>query len=142
MTATSMQESSVFDEAAAQKALAMASTNVLRVALYQATGDEELAQMPVVYVPFWAGAYEVPMLAPEYDGRVREKALAFLRSGASSRCEAPDDTTLRRLMEMLVGRSVNDYLFNFGKEEANFTPFPRGVQWTGGKAPANLPTSA
>ena len=138
MTATSMQESSVFDEAAAQKALAMASTNVLRVALYQATGDEELAQMPVVYVPFWAGAYEVPMLAPEYDGRVREKALAFLRSGASSRCEAPDDTTLRRLMEMLVGRSVNDYLFNFGKEEANFTPFPRGVQWTGGKAPANL----
>lgn len=138
MTAKPIEESGAFDEVAARRALAMASTNVLRVALYQATGDEELAQMPVVYVPFWAGAYEVPILAPEHDERVREKALAFLRSGASSRCEAPDDTTLRRLMDMLVGRPVSDYLFSFGKEEANFTPFPRGVEWTGGKAPTDL----
>lgn len=137
MTAMLKSDESVFDEAAARRALAMASTNVLRVALYQATGDEELAQMPVVYAPFWAGAYELPMLDPKYDERVREKALAFLRSGAKSRCETPDDTTLRRLMDMLVDRPVNDYLFSFGKEEANFTPFPRGVEWTGGKAPEN-----
>lgn len=137
MTVMLKPDDCVFDEDAARRALAMASTNVLRVALYQATGDEELAQMPVVYVPFWAGAYELPMLAPEYDERVREKALAFLRSGAKSRCGTPDDTTLRRLMDMLVDRPVNDYLFSFGKEEANFTPFPRGVEWTGGKAPEN-----
>ncbi len=138
MTAKPIKESGAFDEVAARRALAMASTNILRVALYQATGDEELAQMPVVYVPFWAGAYEVPILAPEHDDRVREKALTFLRSGAGSRCPVPDDTTLRHLMDMLVGRPVNDYLFSFGKEEANFTPFPRGIEWSSGKAPTDL----
>lgn len=124
-----------FDEDAAREALAMAAPNVLRIALYQATGDQELADMPVVYAPFWAGAYEVPVLAPEYHERLREKALEFLRSGAQSRCEVPDDAMLRGLMETMVGRPVSDYLFSFGKEEANFTPFPRGVAWSSGKAP-------
>jgi len=124
-----------FDEATARRALGMASTNVLRIALYQATGDEELMRMPVAYAPFWAGAYEGPVLAAEYDERVREKALDFLRTGAHSRCPTPDDATLLKLMENLVGRPVNDYLFSFGKEEANFTPFPRGVEWTSGQRP-------
>lgn len=135
MTATLDRNDTSFDEAAARRALAMASPNVLRTALYQATGDEELARMPVVYQPFWAGAYEVPVLDPAYDERVREKALAYLRSGARSKCEVPDDTTLHALMEMMVGRPVNDYLFQFGKEEANFTPFPRGVEWPSGGCP-------
>jgi len=136
MTSTLEQDASTFDEATARRALAMASTNVLRIALYQATGDEELARMRVDYAPFWAGAYEVPVLAPEHEERVREKAIEFLRSGAASRCESPDDATLRGLMEKLVDRPVNDYLFSFGKEEANFTPFPRGVEWPSGEAPA------
>lgn len=136
--ATAQTNESYFDEAAARRALAMASPNVLRVALYQATGNEELARMPVVYVPFWAGAYDVAMLDPVHDERVREIALEYLRSGASTRCEHPDDATLRSLMEMLVDRPVNDYLFSFGKEEANFTPFPRGVEWSEGKAPEDL----
>lgn len=123
------------DEEAARRALRMASPNVLRIALYQATGDKELADMPVVYAPFWAGAYEVPILAPEYDERVRAKALDFLMSGGKSHCEVPDDAALRSLMENMVARPVSDYLFNFGREEANFTPFPRGVEWSSGKMP-------
>lgn len=137
MPSTSDQAKAAFDEAAVREALATASANVLRIALYQATGDEELAQMPVIKVPFWAGAYELPILSPEYDDRVREMAVEFLRSGAASRCEVPDDAMLRRLMDLMVGEPVNDYLFSFGKEEANFTPFPRGVEW-----PADRPIAA
>jgi 4-hydroxyacetophenone monooxygenase len=138
MSAMPQQDGGLFEEAAAQRALAMASTNTLRVALYQATGDEELARMPVIDMPFWAGAYEVPVLDRDYDQRIREKAPDFLRAGEASRCETPDDTMLRSLMDMLAGRPVNDYLFSFGKEEANFTPFPRGVEWSAGKAPTEL----
>ncbi|MBB3860189.1 4-hydroxyacetophenone monooxygenase [Novosphingobium hassiacum] len=138
MTTTTTEDiaSSQFDEVAARDALAMATTNVLRIALYQATGDEELALLPVIKASFWAGAYEVPVLDPAYDDLVREKALAFLRSGKTSLCEAPDDAMLHRLMENMVGEPVNDYLFSFGKEEANFTPFPRGVEW-----PADRPSA-
>lgn len=130
MTEAQQLDAERIDEQVMRESLAMANPNVLRTALYQATGDPELAAMPVVNAPFWAGAYEVPVLAPGYDDRVREKALAFLRSGAKSRCEVPDDATLRSLMENMVGAPISDYLFNFGKEEANFTPFPRGVAWS------------
>lgn len=129
MRAKNVSATAQLDEAAARRALATASTNVLRIALYQATGDEELARMPVKKAPFWAGAYELPILDPDFDARVREKALDFLRSGATGHCEAPDDATLRSFMELMVGEPVNDYLFGMGKEEANFTPFPRGVEW-------------
>lgn len=142
MTATLDKDNTSFDVAAARRALAMASPNVLRTALYQATGDEELARMPVIYQPFWAGAYEVPVLDPAHDERVREKALAFLQSGARSKCEVPDDKALHSLMEMMVGRPVNDYLFQFGKEEANFSHFPRGVEWPSGERPEAACASA
>lgn len=142
MTVTGQLERTAIDEAEARRALAMANPNVLRIALYQATGNPELAAMPVMQAPFWAGAYEVPILDPAHAARVQELALEYLLSGAPSRCPVPDDATLRDLMDNLAGQPLTDYLFNFGKEEAQFTPFPRGVEWPSGKAPEQARFSA
>lgn len=127
---SAIAEDSAFDEAAARKALAFANTNVLRIALLQATGDPQLAQMKVVKQPYWAGAYEVPALAEEHDETVREKAIAFLKAGRLSQCDVPDDEALRRLMALMTGGPVEDWIFHFGKEELNLEPMPRGTRWT------------
>jgi 4-hydroxyacetophenone monooxygenase len=118
------------EESTATRALKSANLNVLRIALYQATGDVELTRMTVRREPYWAGAYEVLTLAPEHEETVREKALAYLRSGAPSRCPSPTDDEIRNLMELFTGQSVNDYIYHFGSEELNFGSFPRGVQWS------------
>lgn len=130
-------ECSTFDETAARKALAYANTNVLRIALLQATGDPELAQMNVVKQPYWAGAYEVPALAAEHDETVREKAIAFLKAGGRSGCDVPDDAPLRRLMALMTGGPVEDWIFHFGKEELNLEPMPRGTRWTAAEPDAD-----
>jgi 4-hydroxyacetophenone monooxygenase len=118
------------DDETARRALDMANLNALRIALYQATGDEDLARMAVIREPFWAGAYEVVTLAPEHHDALRSKALAFLRSGQPSRLERPDPGQLRALMDLFVGAAVNDFIFDLGREEVNFDDFPRGVEWS------------
>lgn len=118
-----------FDEALVRRALDTANLNALRLALFQATGDQELADMRVVMEPYWAGAYEVASLAPEHADRVREKALDFLRSASADACPEPGDQALRRMMDLFTGEKVDDYIFNFGKEELGLEEFPRGVEW-------------
>lgn len=120
-----------FDEASIRKALAYANTNVLRIALLQATGDPELAEMNVVQKPYWAGAYDVPTLAEEHDETVREKAITFLMGSARSNCDIPDDDALRHLMAIMTGGPVEDWIFHFGKEELNLEHMPRGTKWNG-----------
>lgn len=130
MNATKTQ-SAAFDETVARAALAYANTNVLRIALLQATGDPELARMQVVKQSYWAGAYEVPALSPEHDETVRDKAIAFLKSGARPPCDFPDEDSLRRLMALMTGGPVEDWIFQFGQEELNLEPMPRGAAWNG-----------
>jgi 4-hydroxyacetophenone monooxygenase len=125
-----------FEEQTARRALKLANLNVLRIALYQATGDVELTRMSAQREPYWAGAYKVLTLAPEHTEAVLEKAIAYLRSGSPSRCPAPTDDQVRHLMEMFTGQGVNDYIYHFGKEELNFEAFPRGAQWSRNIPPA------
>ena len=119
-----------FDEERARQALAYANPNALRLALYQATGDPELAAMEVVDETFWNGSFEVAALAPAHVETVREKAMAYLRSGAPSRCPKPDDAELRTMLDLFAGKPLNDDFFNIGKEEIGFDDFPRGVEWS------------
>jgi len=130
------QKFSEFDETMARRALDVANLNALRIALYQATADEELAAMDVVEVPFWSGAYQIASLDPRHAEVVKAKALDYLRSGAPSKCAEPSAEDLRHLMKIYTGEEVNDYLFHFGKEELNFEEFPRGANWHGDVPPS------
>lgn len=118
-----------FDEAYARRALDMANLNALRIALLQATGDQELAEMKVVTESFWLGTYDVAAIAPEHASAIKDKAIAFLKSNARDKCPLPNDAELRRLMDLFTGGKVNDFIFNYGKEELSFDEFPRGVAW-------------
>lgn len=123
------------DEEMVSRALDMANLNALRLALYQATGDEELARMNVVREPYWGGTFEMAVLAPEHAQAVKDKALAFFRSSAAAGhlpepVLASDEPGLRRMIGLFSGEEPNDYIFRFGREELNFDAFPRGVEWT------------
>lgn len=129
MTRAAAAGDKALDETWAHQALAMANVNALRLALYQATGDEELAAIPVVKEPYWAGAYQMACVAPDHAGKVRQKALDYLRSERRDACPLPDKTTLRRMVDLFAGEAVNDFIFNLGQEELGFEEFPRGVEW-------------
>lgn len=130
-------EAVTFDETAALAALEMADPNALRIAILQATGDDRLAQIRPIKVPYWAGAYEVLALTPDDAAEVKRIALDFLRSGAPSRSPVLDDGQVRDLMGLMIGEPADDYIFNFGKEELNIEPFPRGVRWSSAVPPAS-----
>lgn len=120
------------DETVIREKLRFANLNVLRLALYQATGDEDLAKMRVVTETLWASSppYDSISVADEHHEEVIDKAVALLLSGEPSRMPQPDDAQLRRLMDIYAGVPTNDFLFHFGKEEIGLEDFPRAACWT------------
>lgn len=119
------------DEAFIRSALDKANLNVLRIALYQATGDEALAQMRVVKKPIRGGAFYASVLADEHADEVKERALTYLMNApeTSTPADPPSAAELRRLMEMLTGDPLSDSAFRMGREELGLEDFPRGVSW-------------
>jgi 4-hydroxyacetophenone monooxygenase len=117
-------------EAELRAALEKASPNALRMALYQATRDPELATMGVVKAPFWGGVFELSLLADDYVERVREKALAFLLSGGNDRAPPPSDAEMRQMMDIFAGHPVSDLAYSIGRGDLLDEDFPIGVEWS------------
>lgn len=113
-----------------QRAVTLAHPNALRAALYQATGDPELAAMTLSPRPVWGGTYFQLTLDEADLVRLREKAVAYLSHLPSKAPPPPDDAELRRLMDVFNQGPVSDFTFEMGKEELSFDEFPRGVEWT------------
>jgi len=111
-------------------AVAKADPNALRMALYHATRDPELAAMKVDQVPFWGGAFYAPMLAPAHHDVVRSKALAFIRDGMKARAPAPREAELRAMMDLCAGEPVNEVAYEVGRGDIVSDEFPLGVQWS------------
>ena len=106
---------------------------ILRGLVYQVTGDEELAAMPIETVPF--GYSSMDKLVHEADvARVRAKALAWLQAvRASDTGEAalgPMDR-LPRSLEMIYGRAIPARELPMWIEETGIDPLARGLQWKG-----------
>lgn len=121
------------------EALLEADANALRIALYQATGDEELATMEVIQIPIRAGAYTLAGIGEEDRLRVIDKAMAFLADPANRgpRSDAPDDDRLRELMETLEGERLDDRQYRLARGEVGFLEGGREAHWRQG-----VPTEA
>lgn len=116
-------------EAEVRAALEEAVPNALRVALYHATRDPELVTMKVEKIPFWGGAYQVPILAEEHVARVREKTFEFLRRGAPDTGGQASEEELRAMMGMMHGQPVDDFNYIMGRGDVAEDEFPLGVEW-------------
>lgn len=112
-----------------QDALAAANPNVLRMALYHATRDPELAAMTVQLFPFWGGAFQVGMLGEADAEIVRAKATAFLNDGAPDDLPAPAEKELREMMRLMTTVPPSDFVYDFTQGDLTEDEFPLGLEW-------------
>jgi 4-hydroxyacetophenone monooxygenase len=130
MMITLPERDALVDDAFIQRAFEEADLNALRMALYQATDDETLAQMQVRKVEAHGGATSIVTLAPEHHDLVKRMALDFLRTGGKAG-PIPADAKLRQMMEMLLGAPLTDKDFTYQRTIPAFDDFPYGACWTG-----------
>ena len=106
---------------------------ILRGLVYQVTGDEELASMPMETVPF--GYSSMDRLVHEADvARVRAKALAWLKSlrdSGSGEAEFGPMERLPKSLEMIYGRAIPERELPMWIEETGLDPLARGLRWKG-----------
>jgi 4-hydroxyacetophenone monooxygenase len=103
----------------------LADLNAVRVAMYQHTGDPELAALPV---------------AAELDDAGREllidRAAAWLERNAGPGMPAePPEAELRALMNMATGEDMGDLEFEARRDLPAFKDFPWTADWTDGAPP-------
>ena len=111
------------DEAFIRRAVELADLNAVRVALYHNTEDEELIDLP---------------MAMQMDEAQREllisKATAWLKDNHSTEMlPEPDETKLRKMMDMATKEDTPDLEFEARRDLASFKDFPWTTQWTDGK---------
>jgi 4-hydroxyacetophenone monooxygenase len=111
------------DEAFIRRALDLADLAAVRVALYQATGDADLA-----------ASGPVAQLSADDRERLIAKAVQFLQGDAATTVLAePDDVELRRLMEMATGVAMTDDEFVARRGLPAFEAHPWSCDWSGAK---------
>jgi 4-hydroxyacetophenone monooxygenase len=107
------------DEAFIRRAIELSDLSALRVALFQATGDSELATMGPLAE--WS---------PEARESLIAKAVTFLQNDAAgvTLTEPPDDE-LQRLMEMATGVAMTDEEFAARRGLPAFEAHPWEAKW-------------
>jgi 4-hydroxyacetophenone monooxygenase len=111
------------DRSFIQRAVELADLNAVRVALYQQTGDPEIAALPV---------------AAQLDAAGREllvsKAVAWLLEHADPEMPPePPEAELRALMDMATGERMGDLEFEARRDLPAFKAFPWTAEWTHGR---------
>jgi 4-hydroxyacetophenone monooxygenase len=106
-----------------RRAVEVADLNAVRVALYQQTGDPELAQLPTTV---------------NLDEAQREllitKAVAWLEHNAGpARVAEPEEAELRTLLNMATAEEMGDLEFAARRDLPAFKDFPWTAEWTDGK---------
>jgi 4-hydroxyacetophenone monooxygenase len=126
--------SEMVDEAVIRRALDDADLNALRLALYQATGDESLLEVKLRQVPVYGGATVLTEVAEDEREGIKARALAFLRrKPADFREVPPDDAALRRMYEAFRNETLTDKAWRYRRDLGAFDEHPRLAQWSGAK---------
>jgi 4-hydroxyacetophenone monooxygenase len=103
-----------------RRAIADANLNALRVALFQATGDQAFAAMTVEQAPLNRGSSSTTVLAPRDREALIELAIQYLGKPLPA-SPKPGPSEVRRLVEMFAGRLVTDDEFALSAEQLAFT---------------------
>jgi 4-hydroxyacetophenone monooxygenase len=126
------------DDAFITRAIAQANPNVLRVALYQQTGDPALANMKVEKKDLRGGALTAFILAPEHFDEVREKAFEYLTTDHPATKAVPDRAQAEHLMSVFLNRQQTPVEVDFGYEELSFQEYSRDVSWSTSESKGKL----
>jgi len=119
------------DAAFVRRALEQADLSALRMALFQATHDPEIAAMVPEPKTVRGGAGVTYQLSEKYRKALLEKGVEFLTNGFENfESRVPDDREVRTLMEM-AGDPLDDAEFRARREIPAFDPFPWAAKWSG-----------
>ncbi len=122
------------DEAFIGRALDDADLNALRLALYQATGDESLLALKLKTVTMYGGATTHTLVDESARGVLRAKVTEFLLAKPADFAErVPDDVELRGLMEFFRNEKLTDKDWRYRRDLAAFDDPPRQARWSGDK---------
>ncbi|MCX4815207.1 NAD(P)/FAD-dependent oxidoreductase [Streptomyces sp. NBC_01239] len=122
------------DEEFMDRALDDADLNALRLALYQATGDESLLELPLRTVPMYGGALDQTVVADEAVAPLRARVKEFLRNRPADFTEVkPADAELRGMYEAFRNEKLTDRDWAYRRDLAAFDDHPRLAEWTGAR---------
>ncbi len=114
-----------------RRVVAAAEPGALRTALYQATGDPELADMELVHVPVRRGANVSTTIAPQYLPSLHRKAVEFICSTLPTFVpEPPSEQTVHRLMEFTLARPVSEDEYQMWRSSVAFEEITHLAKWT------------
>jgi 4-hydroxyacetophenone monooxygenase len=119
-------------DAVIEDALEHVDPLVLRGLLYQLTGDEAVAAVPVAMVPGGFRGQMPGIVDPDHVGLLRAKAAEFLkayRDGGAGDCPFGPETRLHRSMELAVGEPVPLDQLGLWTEQMGLDPETRGLIW-------------
>lgn len=102
-------------------AVEQADLNAVRVAMYQNSGDEELAALP-----------PAAQMSDAQKTLLIEKTVAWLADNAGpKRLPEPPEPELRKLMTMVTGKPMTDDEFVARRDLPAFRDYPFTAQWEG-----------
>jgi 4-hydroxyacetophenone monooxygenase len=122
------------DEAFIRRALDDADLNALRMALYQATGDESLLDVRLDQVSAYGGSSTMTTVAKEEEAALKDRAVAFLLALPADFPEVkPSDADLRRMFELFRDEEITDKDWRYRRDLAAFDDHPRLARWSGAR---------
>jgi len=114
-----------------ERAVSQANINALRMALFQATRDPEIAAVPATRGMVGGS----PVLSIPDDGQelIRTRAVQYLLAHAGDEAEdVPSADELDELVQMAEGRSISPDDLTMRRRLPNFDEFPFEAAWTNG----------
>lgn len=125
------------NEAFIREAVKEAGANILRLAMIQNTGDEELRAMHVTKKAIRGGVLYDYILSESDEAKVREKAIRHLLQGPRPPPQRPSKEEAFKLMDLFSDVPMSEkpgepgFDYEEGYEELALEDYPREVSWTG-----------
>ncbi|MFN3387574.1 MAG: flavin-containing monooxygenase [Allosphingosinicella sp.] len=113
-----------------RRAVDQANLNALRLALFQVTGDPELAAMKVVQKAIRGGALLQEVVADEDIPRLKEKVLDYLLNPPGSVPPPPTKAETVKLIKLFNSQEKSENFIRFAIEELALEEYPRDIEWT------------